>query len=111
MALDPVGPDFYPGMFAALANGGQIVSYELITGPEATLPLAPLLIKSASVHGFTIFRVYQTPGLLDALIEQGLRFAGQVRPIVAKTFPFEQAPAALSELGEARHVGKLVLEV
>jgi len=61
------------------------------------------------VHGYAIFRVYQTPGLLDTLIEQGMRYAEQVRPLVSKTFPLEQAPAALEELGEARHVGKLVL--
>ncbi|MGI9342284.1 MAG: quinone oxidoreductase family protein [Gammaproteobacteria bacterium] len=109
VALDPVGPDFYPGIVAAMANGGHIVSYELITGPEATLPLAPLLIKQLAVHGYVIFRVYQTPGLLDTLIAQGMQYADQVRPIVSKTFPLEQAPAALEELGEARHVGKLVL--
>jgi len=111
VALDPVGPDFYPGMVNAMANGGCLVSYELITGPNATLPLAPLLIKDMTVRGFTIFRIYQRPGLLDTLIEQGMQYAEQVRPIVSKTFPWEQAPAALEELGEAQHVGKLVLLV
>ena len=109
VALDPVGPAFYPGICSAMAEHGHIVSYELITGPDATLPLAPLLIKQLTVHGFVIFRVYQVPGLLDALIEQGMHYADQVRPLVAKTFPLKQAPAALQELGEARHVGKLVL--
>ncbi len=111
VALDPVGPDFYPGIVAAMANGGRIVSYELITGPDATLPLAPMLIKQLAVHGFVIFRVYQQSGLLDTLIAQGMRYSDRVRPIVSKTFPWEEAPAALEELGEAQHVGKLVLRV
>ncbi len=111
VALDPVGPDFYPGIVAAMANGGRIVSYELITGPDATLPLAPVLIKQLAVHGFVIFRVYQQSGLLDTLIAQGMRYSDRVRPIVSKTFSWEEAPAALEELGEAQHVGKLVLRV
>jgi NADPH:quinone reductase-like Zn-dependent oxidoreductase len=111
VALDPVGPEFYAGMVASMANGGQIVSYELISGPVASVPLPALLIKDLSVHGFTIFRVYKRPGLLDTLIEQGLEFSEQVRPIVSRTFPWEQAPAALEELEAAKHVGKLVLMV
>jgi NADPH2:quinone reductase len=111
VALDPVGPEFYPGMVASMANGGQIVSYELISGPIASVSLPALLINDLSVHGFTIFRVYKRPGLLDTLIEQGLQFSEQVRPIVSRTFPWEQAPAALEELEAARHVGKLVLMI
>lgn len=109
-ALDPVGPDFYPGLFEATATGGQIVSYELMTGPVGNVPIATLMIKDQSLHGFTIFRVHKTPGLLDTLIGQGLQFADQARPLVAKTFPLDEAPQALEELAAANHVGKIVLE-
>ena len=109
VALDPVGADFYPGLISVMANGGQIVSYELITGSTGVISIRNLMINDLSVHGFTIFRVYKTPGLLDVLIAQGMEFADQVRPIVSSTFPLEQAPAALEELEAANHVGKLVL--
>lgn len=111
VALDPVGAEFYAGLVASMANGGQIVSYELITGPVGNVPIATLMINDLSLHGFTIFRVYKRPGLLGTLIAQGMQFSDDVRPIVAKTFPFDEAPAALAELGAAQHVGKLVLEV
>lgn len=111
VALDPVGADFYPGLVAVAANGGKIVSYELITGADATLSIPTMMIKDVTIHGFVIFRVYRIPGLLDKLIQQGLEYADQVRPIVSKTIPWEQAPAALEELGEAKHIGKLVLQV
>jgi len=109
VALDPVGADFYEGLVAVTANGGDIVSYELITGPVGKVSLPTLMINDLSIHGFTIFRVYKIPGLLDTLIEQGMKYSGQVRPIVSKTFPLEQAPAALAELETAQHVGKLIL--
>jgi len=111
VAVDPVGADFYEGLVAVTATGGDIVSYEMITGAVGQVPIASLMIKDLSIHGFTIFRVYKTPGLLDTLISQGMEFSDQVRPIVSKTFPLEQAPAALAELETAQHVGKLVLLV
>jgi NADPH:quinone reductase-like Zn-dependent oxidoreductase len=109
VALDPVGADFYTGLVAVTANGGNIVSYEMITGAVGSVSIASLMIKDLSIHGFTIFRVYKIPGLLDTLIEQGMEYSDQVCPIVSKTFPFEQAPAALAELETAQHIGKLVL--
>jgi len=111
VALDPVGADFYPGLLAVTATGGQIVSYELISGPVANLSIPTMMIKDVTIRGFVIFRVYRLPGLLDTLIQQGMAYSDRVRPIISKTFPWEQAPAALAELGEARHVGKLILQV
>jgi NADPH2:quinone reductase len=109
VALDPVGADFYAGLVTVTANGGDIVSYEMISGAVGQVPIASLMIKDLSIHGFTIFRVYKNSGLLDSLIGQGMQYAEQTRPIVSKTFPFEQAPIALAELEAAQHVGKLVL--
>ncbi len=111
VALDPLGADYYAGLFAVTANGGDIVSYEMITGPVASVPIATLMINDLSIHGFTIFRVYKKPGLLDTLIRWGMEYSDRVRPIVSKTFPLIDAPAALAEMVEAKHVGKLVLLV
>ena len=111
VAVDPVGADFYEGLLNATGNGGQIVSYEMITGTTGPVPIATMMIKDISIHGFTIFRVYKTPGLLDTLIGQGMRYADEVRPLIAKTYPLDAAPAALAELGESRHIGKIILQV
>ena len=110
VAVDPVGADFYEGLVNATGLGGQIVSYEMITGATGPVPIAKMMIKDISIHGFTIFRVFNTPGLLDTLIGQGLEYAEAVRPLVAKTLPLAEAPAALAELGAAQHVGKIVLD-
>lgn len=111
VALDPLGADYYAGLVAVTANGGDIVSYEMITGPVASVPIATLMINDLSIHGFTIFRVYKNPGLLDTLIGWGMEYSDRVRPIVSKTFPLIDAPAALAEMVTAQHVGKLVLLV
>ena len=111
VALDPIGAAFYEGLVAVTATGGDIVSYEMITGAVGNISIPALMIKDLSIHGFTIFRVYKNPDLLDILIRQGMEYSDQVRPIISHTLPWEQAPAALAELEAARHVGKLVLLV
>ncbi len=110
VALDPVGEAFYPGLIAVAANGCNIVSYEMMTGPTTTISLPTVMIKDLSLKGFTIFRVYGKPGLLDTLIEQGMKYSEQVRPIVSQTFPLKEAAGALDTLASSNHIGKLVLK-
>lgn len=110
VALDPVGTAFYPGLTATAAHGASIVSYEMLSGPSLTVSAPQLLVKDITVRGFTIFRVYSQPGLLETLIEQGMKYSNQVRPIIAKTFALKDAPAALEEMGAANHIGKLILQ-
>ena len=109
VSLDPVGEAFYPGLIAVAASGGTIVSYEMISGREPVLPIAMVMIKDLCIRGFTLFRVYQQPGLFEQLIDLGLQYSEQARPIIAATHPLCEAPAALAQLGKADHLGKIVL--
>ena len=109
VAIDPVGAAFIPGMIAAASHGATIVSYEMITGAQAQYSIPQLLIKDITLKGFALFNVFREPGLCETLVGYGLEYADQIRPIVAKTFPLSDAPAALVELGAANHLGKFVL--
>jgi NADPH:quinone reductase-like Zn-dependent oxidoreductase len=108
-ALDPVGQAFYPGLIQAAALGASIVSYEMLTGREPVMPIAQVMIKDLSLRGYTIFRPYRVPGLLNTIIDWGMQYADQIKPIVAGTRALSEAPAALEELGRSEHIGKLVL--
>jgi NADPH2:quinone reductase len=109
VALDPVGAAFYPGLIEAAGQRAQLVSYELITGPDTPLPLIPMLMKNLGLHGYTLFATLADAPLWDQLLTWGLEYASEIRPLVAKTWPLSQAPQALAEMGRAEHVGKLVL--
>ena len=100
VSLDPLGADYYAGLVAVTTNGGDIVSYEMITGPVANVSLPTLMINDLSIHGFTIFRVHKNPALFDTLVRQGMEYSDQVRPIVSRTFPWEQAPARTGRAGD-----------
>jgi NADPH:quinone reductase len=109
VALDPVGQDFYPGLIESATVGANIISYEMITGREPVLPIALMMMKDLSFRGYTIFRPYRIPGLLTQIIDWGMTYAEQIKPIIASTHPLGNAPQVLDELGRCDHLGKLVL--
>ncbi len=111
LALDPVGELFYPGLIEAADIGASIVSYEMITGREPVMPIAQVMMKDLQLKGYTIFRPYRVPGLLDTLISYGMDYPEQIRPLIAKQYPLSEAPTAVAELGRAEHIGKIVLTV
>ncbi len=109
VAIDPVGAEYLPPLITAAAPLAHIVHYEMISGREPALPLPMLLIKDLSISGFTLFRYLRSPGLLEEVASETLRLGDALRPIVSRTFAFEQAPLALETLVKGEHLGKLVL--
>jgi NADPH:quinone reductase-like Zn-dependent oxidoreductase len=109
VALDPVGAVFYPGLLDAMAQGGHIVSYECITGTQSTFSIMDMMLKDISIHGFTIFRPFGNPDLLNSLVDLGLDNAQALKPLVSDTFDLADAPQALEVLRRSGHVGKIVL--
>jgi NADPH:quinone reductase-like Zn-dependent oxidoreductase len=109
VAIDPVGPAFIPAMVAAANFGAVIVSYEMITGPQGEYSIPQVLVKDLTLKGFALFNIFRHPGLCELLVDQGLHYADQIRPIIAKTIPLSAADDALAELGESNHLGKFVL--
>jgi len=109
VVLDPVGADFFPGLLEGIARGGQIVSYECMTGAQATYSIMDLMLKDASLHGYTIFRPFRDPVLLGRLVDIGLDHALFLKPLVSRIFDLEEAPLALEALRRCEHVGKIVL--
>jgi NADPH:quinone reductase-like Zn-dependent oxidoreductase len=110
LVLDPVGASFYPGLLAAVARGGDIVSYECITGTQANISIMEMMMKDVSFHGFTTFRPFNNPALLNRLIEIGLENAQALRPSVYKTFDLSASPEALAAIGRSEHIGKMVIK-
>ena len=111
LILDPVGAAFYPALLKAVASGGHIVSYECITGGQASLSVMVMMMKDISIHGYTTFRAFNDPQLLDRLIDVGLDNVQALRPVISDRFELTNAPQALENLGHSAHFGKLVIEV
>jgi NADPH:quinone reductase-like Zn-dependent oxidoreductase len=100
LALDTVGGDYPARSLRTLRPGGRLISL---------LPFPPEVAEEAGQLGVRaqVMLVESDHGGLTAIAD--LVTAGQLRPVVAATFPLSDAAKA-HELGEKRHVaGKLVL--
>jgi putative PIG3 family NAD(P)H quinone oxidoreductase len=115
VVLDIVGGDYLPRNLAALALNGRLVQIGLIGGARATISLAVILQKRATITGSTLrARTPAEKGQIAAALRERvwpLLAARRVRPIVDRTFPLEAAAAAHRALEGGDVIGKVVLEV
>ena len=96
------GPDF-GGMLKVLKRGGKYASSGAIGGPLVTLDMRDFYLKDLTLIGCTAWDQPVFPNLV-AYIEKG-----EIRPLLAKTFPLERIADAQREFTEKKHVGKFVL--
>lgn len=109
VAIDPVGGDFIDAMVAGANHGAVIVSYEMIAGGRPEYSIGQVLVKDLTIRGFALFNIFRQPGLCEELVELGLKYAADLSPLIARTFPLGEAPSALLELSASKHIGKFIL--
>src|SRR5690554_3275227 len=113
VTLDPVGANYAPEHLDLLAQDGRWVLIGLMGGRNAELDLAKVLVKRLQLTGSTLrtrsadFKA----GLLTRMEEKlwPLFESGQLKPLVARTYTFDQAEEAFAELARDQVVGKIVL--
>ncbi|KKN95452.1 hypothetical protein LCGC14_0176940 [marine sediment metagenome] len=113
VVLDPVGANYAADHLDLLALDGRWVLIGLMGGREAKLDLGKMLVKRARLIGSTLrTRDAGFKATLLADMQQRLMplFAkGELQPLVAKTFSFEDATAAFDELATDKVIGKVIL--
>lgn len=128
LAFDAIGGRSFRRSFSLLRPGGRLVCFgasEIQSGDRRsplralrTLAEMPrynvlrLMSQSKSVLGLNMLALWDSKQSLDEYIEplSGWLEQGDIRPVVAKTFPLEEGAAAHRYLHERRNVGKVILE-
>lgn len=103
VVVDNVAGPCFGGMLKVLKRGGRFVSSGAIAGPIVELDMRDLYLKDLTLIGCTAWDAPVFPNLVS-YIEKG-----EVKPLLAKTFPLEKIVAAQREFTEKNHVGKFVL--
>jgi putative PIG3 family NAD(P)H quinone oxidoreductase len=111
--LDVVGAKYLAQNVDALADYGRLIVIGLQGGAKGELDLGQLLRKRAAVVA-TALRprpVAEKGAIMNAVRESvwPLISDGQIRPLVAKTFPLDQVRAAHKYFDTGEHVGKVLL--
>ena len=113
VVFDPVGGPGIEKLAAAMAPGGILVLYGLLSLQPTPFPFGPALLKGLTVRGYTLFELMPDMSRREAAITfvtRGLE-AGTLKPVIDKTFPFDQIVEAHRYLESNTQFGKIVVTV
>jgi len=130
MALDPIGGKSWAKSLRCLGTMGRLVvfGFSAAAGPSGkrSLPRAAkafaqmprisplkLMENNQAVIGVHLGRMHGREAVMRREMHEILAMytAGQIRPVVGKTFPLDQAAAAHRYIHDRQNVGKVVLTV
>ena len=103
VVVDLVAGGQWPSLLDLLRRGGRYVTAGAIAGPMVELDVRTLYLKDLSLFGST----YQERVVFENLVSYIER--GEIRPLVAATYPLSEIHQAQTDFLAKRHLGKLVL--
>ena len=103
VVADVVGGALWPQLIAALARGGRYTCAGAIAGPVVSFDLRTFYLRDLVFTGATV----PPPGVFADLV--GYIERGEIRPLLAATFPLHELAAAQEAFIAKRHVGNIVV--
>ncbi len=114
LVYDPVGGAAFEAALRSVARGGRMMIVGFASGDIPQIPANILLIKNVTVLGFYWGGLRELePELMARSFDEVLALysEGRIKPHVSRTFPLEEAAAALEALIERTSTGKVVLSM
>lgn len=103
VVADIVGGPAFGSLIDVLGRGGRYVCSGAIAGPVVDLDLRQLYLHDLTFFGSTV----TTPDVFPALV--GYIERGEIKPLLAATWPLEQLKDAQQAFIEKKHVGNIVV--
>mmetsp|Transcript_23785 Transcript_23785/g.42787 ORF Transcript_23785/g.42787 Transcript_23785/m.42787 type:complete len:365 (+) Transcript_23785:52-1146(+) len=103
VVADIVGGPSFPTVIDVLARGGRYTCSGAIAGPMVDLDLRTLYLRDLTFTGSTVI----APHIFTDLV--GYIERGEVRPLLAATYPLAELPAAQQAFIDKAHVGNIVV--
>jgi NADPH:quinone reductase-like Zn-dependent oxidoreductase len=105
LIVETIGASTFPRSLNAAAIAGTIFVVGFIGGMALTIPVLPINLKTLRIIGNN---TGSTANFADAV----RAIAGaDIRPVIDRTFGFDDAPAAYRLLESAAHFGKVAIEI
>ena len=112
VVYDPVGGDFAEAAFRSIAWRGRYLVIGFAAGPIPALPLNLPLLKGASIVGvfWGDFAKREPQANAAMMMELAQWYAqGKIKPVIDRTMPMAELPAAYAHMGSRSVQGKLVM--
>ncbi|NWA28551.1 zinc-dependent alcohol dehydrogenase family protein [Pseudomonas gingeri] len=113
MAFDPVGGPEVANILRSLTFLGIFFQYGALETSDMSIPVMEVLGKDLTIRGYQLFEITRDVDRLNrakAFITEGLE-KGALRPLIAKTFPFDQIVEAHRYMESNAQIGKIVIEI
>jgi NADPH2:quinone reductase len=113
LAFDPIGGPGVETLAAALGECGMLIPYGVLTTEPTPYPLLTALAKNLTIRAFTLPFLTRDP----VRLERGKQFviagieAGHLKPIIARSFRFEEIAEAHRFMESSQQIGKIVVTV
>ena len=103
MVIDLVAGPRFGDLLDALKPRGRYVASGAIAGPIVTLDVRTLYLKDLSLLGSTA----QPDHIIHDVV--GYIERGEIKPLIAKTYPLREIQAAQAAFMQKSYIGKIVL--
>jgi NADPH:quinone reductase-like Zn-dependent oxidoreductase len=113
VVFDAVGGPAFEPLTAGMSPGGVLIEYGGLSPMLTPFPLVNVLGKSLTLRGYLVHEVIRDPARLaraKAFILGGL-LDGSLKPIIARTFRFEEIVEAHRFLESNTQFGKIVVTI
>jgi len=111
IVIDGIGGEVLSEALGALAMDGNLTTLGYSASRKATIDVTNLIWRRASIKSFVLFAQPQAAWADAWNVIVPLLQSGAIKPIVAKTFPLNEAADALRYLVEGRPFGRVVLTI
>lgn len=105
VVIDNVGEATWDDSLRALGRGGRLVCCGATSGPQASFDLRRLFWHHWTIMGSTMGNAAEYQEVVRVL------GAGELRPIIDRVFPFQDARAAFERLERGEQLGKIAVQV
>ena len=111
--LDMIGGDYTAPNLQSLADDGRLVFINTMKGKDVNIDLSIVMRKRLTITGSMLrsreisFKVAIAQNLEKNIWP--LLKSGEIKPVIYKVFPAEQAAAAHQLMESSEHIGKIVL--
>ncbi|MFO1325652.1 MAG: NAD(P)H-quinone oxidoreductase [Burkholderiales bacterium] len=115
VVLDMVGGDYVDRNLRSMATDGRLAQIGLLQAPRADIDMRSIMVKRLTVTGSTL---RASPSARKVALAAALRqrvwplfAAGQLKVVVARTFPLAEASRAHALMESGALIGKVILAV
>ncbi|MBW7968278.1 zinc-dependent alcohol dehydrogenase family protein [Bradyrhizobium sp. BR 10289] len=113
VVFDAVGGPAFEPLTAAMSRGGILIEYGGLSPAPTPFPLFNVLTKSLVLRGYLVHEIIRDPVRLanaKAFVLDGLS-DGALKPVIARTFRFEDIVEAHRFLESNEQFGKIVVTI